>query len=606
MISSKRIAAIGALGALAACSTGAQSIVPVSTGANIPLTSQPQSKTTGTAIVTLLWPKKAIAERLHPHFISPSTMSIIVETTGADGSTSTTIANNTGKAKSVTLSIPAPAGNDLFVVSLYDTWQRAGETVAKGNELGQATVAHKIVAGKSSTIPFTTDGIVSRLSIALASPGPLASVSGAPGMQTIELVGDSSETVTLTPLDADGNAIVAPGTLPTYTLASSGATGTLLEVVPVAKKANEFVVTPEVPVNRLAPETRLTLIATANDAFGSHTSNVVVTPINELFVGYASGGGAKIGVYDGKGTPVALPSGAFKGVTQPVGLAYDPDDHWLLVADASNKVLAFDPLGHAVSAFASPSFSGITAIAYYNDVIARVGTRGLKTNPRRVLVADAQNGFDELSMTGATIVSAGSVANAKGTAFTPTAIAGVVDDQGPSQSGAVVAVADPTTRSIDSYDMKNPNPTHSGVPLPSPDGSALVNGGTPSGLAAFAVGVAVCTSGSATVYSPVTMLLVATGSSGDVNSFEGLCGSGVFQAPNGSALLRGNVTAVTIDAVNGGFYTIDAAKNAIADYSFGTTCTAVPCGVPQRVSAGSFKTPAGTGLARPNSIAAAF
>ncbi|HKU67503.1 MAG TPA: hypothetical protein VJP85_07000 [Candidatus Baltobacteraceae bacterium] len=566
------------------------------------------------ALVKIVWPKKAISTKRHPAFVSPSTMSVVVETAGSDGSTSTTIANNTGTTASTTLNIQAPVGNDTFVVSLYDQPQTAGETSAVGNELGQATVTQNIVSGQANTVNFTVDGIVSLVAVALASPGPLASVSGAPGSQTIQLIGDMPQTLTLTPLDADGNAIVAPGNAPAFSLAGSPATGKRLSVAPSASSANQFVVSPVAPAvtgrdaqSVFTPITSLELVATATDDLGPHTTNIAVTPVSEVFVGYSNGTGSKIAAYDGMGNPIALPAGAFTGVTNPVGLAYDPDDHWVLVADASDKVLAFDTSGSAISGFSVPTYlKGFTAIAYYNDAVGRVATHGLTSNPRRVLVADSTDGFDELSMTGSVIVR-GSVRDASGNPITPTAVGGVIDDGGPSTSGAVVIVGNPKTNSVDSYDMVNPNPNFNGLPLAPPTyySTTTPNGETPLGFAIAGF----FENPWCPATSPSVGVLVATGSFDNVDVYTGQCQTGVYSGFTGggsdnSKPLGANVSAMAIDYVNGGFYGVENGQNAIVDFSL--TGLAPSNSVPAAVTAGSFTTPASSGLSSPTSIAVAF
>jgi hypothetical protein len=605
----KRFAALGGICALAACSNGGSILVPPAAQNAVPAAAHGSGNATATANVTIIWPKKPNSSRRRAAFTSPSTVSIVVQTAGSNGSTVTGVANDTGKTASSTVSIQAPVGSDTFFVTLYDRPQRANETVPVGNELGEATVTRKILAGQTNTVPFTANGLVSLVSIALASPSPLASIDGKAGSQTVTLIGDAAHTFVLTPLDADGNAIVAPGKVPSFSLVTGGRTGSLLSIAHVAKKPNDFTIKAVAPRsnNSFTPISgAIALVATATDALGPHTTDIATTLINEVFVGYQGGRKPRIGVYDGDGNSIVLSPGAFKGVTTPIGLAYDPDDHEIIVADASNKVLAFNTDGSAVQDFSSPGLSGITAIAYYNDASGREGTIGLRANKRRILVADAQDGFDELDPKGDLLVRAGGLSTASGTSFVPTSIAGVVDDLGPSTSGAIVAVGDAVANSIDSYDMQNPNPTHTGVPLKLPYFSDALEGGyAPVGIATAIVGYeseTSCNSGGSNVpnlLTPETFIIASTGTVGSIDFLQGLCYYGVYAPSYQPSPYGKNLTGLAIDNVHGGFYAIDTGGNGVDDY--------IVEPFPPKLSASeTFYTPILSGLLNPSSIAVAF
>lgn len=584
---SRTFAALAVTVAFVACSGPAQSIIPGSSSGNVSALYEPADATKGIASVTIAWSKTVAG--------------VVVECLASSGASTMTVANNPGNKPSTTLSLDAPAGSDTFVISSYDRKQKTGEGKPLGNQLGQATVTKTIVAGKVTRVHFTIGGIVTFVSIALPSPGPLVSLSGGVGAQALDVIGGASETVTLTPLDADGNAILTSSASARYTLKPTTGTTGMVKIASISKKPNEFsvsVVPP--PANDVSPVKRLELIAGVTDTIGLHTTNVGLIPVNEVVVGYTAGRAPRIAVYDGSGHLVTLPPGAFPGVTQPVGVAYDPDDRWILVADASNKVLAFDMLGNAIANFKAPTLSGLTAIAYYNDKTARVAPGGLKKNPRRVLVADARDGFDELSMSGELLVRAGGVATASGTAYTPTSILGVIDDDGPSTSGALVVTGGTASNSLGEYDMENPNPTHTGVPLSALGTSMQLPQNTPPvSLASVVLGYAGPSScGSAA--SPVALVFVTTGTLGIVDYFGAACGDGVYLVSNPvPSTVGSNVTGIAVDTVNAGYLVVDTAANAVDDYSLVT----VP---PTSIGSGSFDTPMSTGMLNPASIAVAF
>lgn len=588
----KQVLALGLVAAIAACSGATPTIVPsAANGASAPGLAHSVDPTTAVASITIQWPKNS------------NKLGVVIEATGTNDKSTITIVNRVGASGSTTVKAQTPVGNDTFVISLYDQPQKSGEKQGAGNQLGQAVIARTIVANKTNVVKCTIDGTIGLIGIAVASPSPLASVIGKPGAQNLQLVGDEPTTVTLTPLDADGNAVLSSTGRLQYRLQSSGGTGPVLRVNASTKQRDSFSVTPVAPIGLFQAEQQLALVATITDALGPHTANFVVSLLNEVFVGYTGGQEPRIAAYGGNGKLLNLPSGAFSGVTQPEGLAYDRDDHWLFVADASGKVLAFDPQGGAVSQFKAPTISGMTAIAYYNDKFGRIATKGLKTNPRRVLVADSQDGFDELAMSGARIVSAGSTATASGTAYTPTAIAGAVDDVGPSKSGAIVIVADPVGKSIDAYDMNDPNPSHTGTPLQLPDANTLYQDKVPVAIAAVPIEEEAgdvsggCPAGT----SPVNLVLVTTGTVGQLNYFAVDCGNGVYAVNATPPSLGKNLTGIAYDMVNGGYYAVDTTDNAVVDYIAGIFGT-----FPTINGTGSFDTPITTGMLTPTSIAVAF
>jgi hypothetical protein len=315
---------------------------------------------------TMHWPARPAAQaRRRPAFVSPSTQSIVIEV-NPDASTPgpITFANAPSIAGGTsTVTIDAPAGNDVFVISLYDQPQVPAETTAAGNELGSVTVAQTIVANVTNTLSATAIGTVARVRI-----GPLPNQSnvlaiGGSSPPAFELVGRAPATFTVAPLDVDGNVIVQPDAPPAISLAPNVRAVGILAVTPVSGAAGQYTVQAIAPNTTTYPTS---LVATAFDANGgSATSSEIVDVTSAVYVAYANGGAPAVARFDPHGTLLALPSNAFAGLRNPVALAYDLDDREILVADIGlGRVVAFDENGAALGSFTAPAVAGVNGVAY--------------------------------------------------------------------------------------------------------------------------------------------------------------------------------------------------------------------------------------------------
>jgi hypothetical protein len=524
-------------------------------------------------------------------------MSVVLQT-GAGKNTVTAIANNSGQT-TTRLELAAPVGRDTFVVSLYDAFQKQNKPIA-GQEVGQGEIAQQVVAGKVTPLHVVIDGVVAKIGVVLAEDAVMTTVSGQLGQQTLTFVGDVPAIVTLEPLDADGNVIVAPGTVPSVNLTvgvdSTGGMG----VTPVKGKANTFEVAP------LGPSTNGTfgLIATAKDGQGgSATMTIPVVESQAIYVGYANGAGSRIAVYDKSGHPMPLAKTAFAGVTQPVGLSYDSDDHLVFVADASGKVLAFDGEGNPSKAFKTLSVPGISAVNYFN-ASTQVFPELTIPNPKRVIAAGS-NGIAEFDETSGALLADTPLL------FAPTAVSGFVDPQGSlsSPSGWLVMVGNPGG-SVDAYDLV--------TPTLSPLATFTVPAGAPSGFASFLMpgtyGFAgdYCMSeksiqdsrGSQTAclyaVTGATSTIVRLGDSDEGTPFgqSGVPGSLVQIKKSGT------LSADAVDQLNYELAVTQANTNSVTE--FGAIENYNPSGTTgtfQLPKKSSFTTPASLGFSNPNSIA---
>jgi len=356
---------------------------------------------------TMRWPARAPSSSRRPHFVSPSTMSVIVEV-NPDGATPgpVTFANNPGIAGGTsTVAIDAPIGADVFVISLYDAVQAPGETSPTGNELGRVRVAQTIVANTLNTLSATAIGTVASVRIGPLpnQPNVFAQPAGAAGY---ELVGRAPATFTVAPLDAGGNVIVQPDAPVAIALAPNSRSTGVLTVTPVTGTTDRFTVQAVAPNATTYPTS---LVATATDAAGGlATSSTIVDVTSAVYVAYANGGAPAVARFDAHGAVFALPPGAFAGLVNPVALAYDPDDREILVADAGlGKVLAFDESGAPMAAFTAPPIAGVNGVAYdpHNGNVYATGTAGV--------TAFAPNGGSPLGATPPSFV----VTSAHGIAF---------------------------------------------------------------------------------------------------------------------------------------------------------------------------------------------
>lgn len=315
---------------------------------------------------TMHWPVRAVAQgKRRPAFVSPSTQSVVIEV-NPDASTPgpITFANAPSIAGGTSnITIDAPAGNDVFVISLYDQPQVPTETVAAGNELGSVTVAQTIVANVTNTLSATVIGSVASVRI-----GPLPNQNNvlavaASSPPAFELVGRAPATFIVAPFDVDGNVIVQPDAPPSISLAPNVRAVGILAVTPVSGAAGQYTVQAVAPNTTTYPTS---LVATAFDANGgSATSSAIVDVTSAVYVSYANGGAPAVARFDPHGAQLPLPAGAFAGLKNPVSLAYDPDDREILVADSSlSKVVAFDESGAALASFTAPTIAGVNGVAY--------------------------------------------------------------------------------------------------------------------------------------------------------------------------------------------------------------------------------------------------
>lgn len=601
--------------ALGACSQGTGSMIPAqSTGSAMRVPSQslatvssdtsPESQTQSTAKVSFLiqWPKPKADLRRHSRFISPSTMSVVLQT-GTGKNAVTAIANNEGKPTTL-LELDAPVGKDTFVVSLYDAVQTAGKPVA-GQELGQGEAEQTVVAGKVNPLHVVIDGVISKIGVVLDPNSVMANLSGSLGQQTLTVFGDAPAIVKLEPLDGDGNVIVAPGVVPSINLQVGVESTGGIAITPIPHEPNTYAVS----LLLLSNNRTLGLVATATDGQGGTiTANLPIVQTQAIYVSYGSGSGSRIAAYDKSGHLMPLPKTAFSGITSPVALAYDSDDHQIFVADASGKILAFDGAGNRLTNFPALSVPGVTSLSYFNAFAAGNVIPQILIPHRQRLIVGGSSGITEFDATsGAQLISAS-------LPFTPTAVAGSFDPNNPliSPSAWLILVGNPNGF-IEPYDLVTlaAYSSHTLLVSPSvPAGFGYIQSLYVNPFTDIELLQNMCVDqGSITQDQSFdfTCLYVATGATSHIVRFGnslGKFGQSGLRATNATVTEHGALNAITIDPLDYAAAVVRSDNNSIEEFqvtdSYGYTQTGGTFGLSPR---SSFTTPSSLGFSNPNSIA---
>ncbi|MBV8644531.1 MAG: hypothetical protein JO225_11570 [Candidatus Eremiobacteraeota bacterium] len=222
---------------LVACGGGAQSALSPAA----PNTTAPVPSLTGQARFTITVPKAAASSATRrPAYISPSTQSITVTTSGptilnqtANLTPTSTGCSSTLASTQCVLSLALLPGSYTATITTYDQTGGTGNVLSSGQN-----VAFTIVAGTANTVALTLSGVPT--SYLVATTSALVSGSMAGGF-SIAGINQSPQGFIVEALDADGNAIVGPGS-PTYAVSVvSGAGWTTSN--PTASKPSVFTVT---------------------------------------------------------------------------------------------------------------------------------------------------------------------------------------------------------------------------------------------------------------------------------------------------------------------------------------------------------------------------
>lgn len=268
------IAGLGLCVLVAACSSGGGRAPSFGPGV-LPNTAalQPQASTgTGTVKVSITIPALVA---LSPHYVSPSTKSMVVKvysskhklltskavklTAGAKG------CKNAVDVRICTFSFTVAAGKDRFSATTYDGLKGKGHALSV-----LSNFARTVKAGKTVKLPLALSGIPHSVTLELIDGNPFARGDSTSGFQFAGLM---PQTMQVAALDADGNIIAGKGA-PTLVLGTSDF-GTA-SVAAVSGTTNDFLVTPHTDASAL------TLTAAAR---GTYKGSQVVTLLAGLSIG---------------------------------------------------------------------------------------------------------------------------------------------------------------------------------------------------------------------------------------------------------------------------------------------------------------------------------
>jgi hypothetical protein len=458
--------------ALAACSGGSTSFVP--NGQNA-ATAQSNGKTAKAEIVVHWRSKRRVKQNHRAFFISPSAKSIWISVAlvGKPNAAKTRIVER-GKSSTSTILLDAPAGNDTFTFMAYD------RVDGQGNKLGGATVQQRIVAGATNTVRVTLEGYAYSFAIASAD-GRFSPSLGSSDTYTV--AGQGAYTFTVAPVDIDGNVILSPGA-PTVSARSDTS---YFGVVAVHGKPRTFTIQALGVVTSTIARPQLVLTAPGADGTTT-TENYALVEVALVYASAGSGSSARIYAYDALDNVYTLPSGAFAGLSKPVGLIYDAANAQIYVADAgTNSILAYDENGTPISGWTAPSVPGITGITY-------------STNTKHIYASSTANDGQILvfDTTGAAVSTSGAFSGLHGPAVGLSYSAGtIISGQGASLVTATNTIAVVESGSPGFYDVYGDDGTYypalstlltdvqSGAPF-NPTGIGTANvGGLTSRLAGY-------------------------------------------------------------------------------------------------------------------------
>ena len=365
-----RIFSIASFGVVVAISLGgcgggggSQSALPVPVRATTAPVAPPSATTVRFSITFPAQSSQSSQSSRHGRgrqYVSPGILSLGIAINGGAPTYINAPTNAPNTPTTVTESVPAPPGNDTFFITEYD---QAG---GGGDLLGKVTQTSNVIVDTANTINITVNGELASFLIQSATT-PFIEGSLAAGFT---LVGDAPQTFMAVPQDAKGYTIVSPGLVPTVTTISS-ATQTAIAATQPPAGADTF--TLEAP----APTGFITITASGpqlNAAGTAETGTTISTTfkVDALAAFYiADYLVQQVKVFDENGTPLALPSGSFGGVLNPMGLAEIPPSATdpagsIVLTETSNfispslpTVVSFDEAGNAQS-LPTAAFPGVS------------------------------------------------------------------------------------------------------------------------------------------------------------------------------------------------------------------------------------------------------
>jgi DNA-binding beta-propeller fold protein YncE len=375
------------LALLEGCSGGAHSsaIPPTpggaanGTGTALFKIDAPQSSTTSSTQATS---SKSTRSGVKPQYLSPATQAIVVGITGGPSGTysltqtaglTTTSSNCTSTLASTvcTLSISGlapcnasgPGSGNCYTASLttYDSYN-SSTNVASGNILSTAqAVMFAIVAGETNTIDLSLSGVPASTIVIPAGSFTVENSSGG-----YDLMGQGAQPFVVESLDADSNIIIGPGA-PTYMLATASNSLGATIVGPTTTSPNSFGVTP--PTTYSSSTASLTLTpsftgqATNGCAQSGANCNAVTVAVDMVPLIYVANysGPSTVTYYNASGTEEG---GFSNGIDGAHGIAYDPANGYLYVANDFNSTVTYYNTSGTEEGSYSDGFYAVYGITY--------------------------------------------------------------------------------------------------------------------------------------------------------------------------------------------------------------------------------------------------
>ena len=196
---------------------------------------------------------------------------------------------------------------------------------------------------RTNILSATLGGVASSL---VVSPNTPYRITGSSAALTV--YGNRTVKFTVTPVDAQDNFIIGPGAPQPSASLAPGANATFSAVG--ASSPNEWTLTSTYEPSDPAIASTTTLNVSATPVPGSGASTVsasIPVKLYQPWIYVTDFSGGKVGAYDEDGNLKIAPGSSFSGLTQPAGIAYDPDNGWLYVSDnATTTVAAYDRLGN--------------------------------------------------------------------------------------------------------------------------------------------------------------------------------------------------------------------------------------------------------------------
>jgi hypothetical protein len=349
-----------------------------------------------------------------PAYVSPATASLSY-TVDAGSPVTVTIATSNPNCQvagaigylQCSVSIPLTPGSHAFSFSTYD----AQSQLLSAN----TSLTYVVQPGTNNQIPVTLGGVATSLAIVL----PVAPQLAGNPFGGLSLYGPNPISVSVLPVDADGNYIIGPGA-PQPTLSVDGATLT----TPAPSAPNLWTVSNTTPEILPTAPTTTSIVVSATPVPHSGGSTVSASQALNLlqpwiYVANQQPSGGNVTSFDFLGN-VTL-AGEFPGVSSPTGIAVNPATNQFAVSGANGVALYYfpgsvtvpnafpnttSPVGVAFSSVLGYVVANAASITMYNASGSQVTPAGSFTLPGAPTAIAVDDSDDEYVACGTSGVAA--------------------------------------------------------------------------------------------------------------------------------------------------------------------------------------------------------